>query len=224
MDVRAEPTPPPGRYDVVVPVKRLDRAKTRLAEVGDDLRRELVLAFLLDTLDAVTASARVARVAVVSDDPVVARAVGPVLEGRGLVVPDPAPTELNEALHRGLRALGAGDEGVLALCADLPAVTSDAVTGLLAVAPRTRAGFVADRTGAGTTAYVVADRSWFAPRFGPGSRDAHLHHGAVELSTAVSPLLRCDVDTPDDLVLLRDVVVGRTRDLLSREGNSPLLG
>jgi 2-phospho-L-lactate guanylyltransferase len=223
MSTAPESAPPVWPYDVVVPVKHLDRAKTRLAEVGDGLRRELVLAFLLDTVDAVAASPLVARIVVVSDDPVVAREVDSAFGGRVAVVSDPTPTGLNPALRRGVASLGSGDGGVLALCADLPAVTGDVVTQLLEVAPQWGAGFVADREGAGTTAYVVADRSQFAPRFGPGSRAAHLHQGAVDLTERVSPLLRCDVDTPGDLVRLRGELAPRTRAVLAAHGNGPVL-
>lgn len=223
MSLAPEPAPPSRRYDVVVPVKRLDHAKSRLADVGDDLRRDLVLAFLLDTVDAVAGSALVARIVVVSDDPLVAREVGGAFAGRAVVVSDPPPTGLNRALHRGVTALGPGDEGVLGLCADLPAVTTAAITHLLRLAPRTGAGFVADRAGTGTTAYLVADRAQFSPRFGHGSRAAHEARGAVDLTTQVSPLLRCDVDTRADLLLLREVLAPRTRDVVSRNENSPFL-
>jgi 2-phospho-L-lactate/phosphoenolpyruvate guanylyltransferase len=223
MSVPPEPAPPSRRYDVIVPVKRLDHAKTRLAEVGDEMRRDLVLAFLLDTVDAVAGSVLVSRIVVVSDDPVVAREVGAAFEGRAVVVSDPSPTGLNHALHRGVSALGARDEGVLGLCADLPALTSPAVTQLLRVAPRTGSGFVADRAGTGTTAYLAANRSQFAPQFGHGSRAAHQARGAADLTSQVSPLLRCDVDTRADLTALRDVLAPRTRDVVSRNENSPLL-
>ena len=39
----------------------------------------------------------------------------------------------------------------------------------------------------------------FAPRFGAGSRDAHVSEGAHELVEIDVPTLRRDVDTPDDL-------------------------
>jgi len=53
--VTVEPSSRPGplaRYGVVVPVKRLAAAKSRLASLGDDVRRELVGAFVTDTVSA----------------------------------------------------------------------------------------------------------------------------------------------------------------------------
>jgi 2-phospho-L-lactate guanylyltransferase len=223
MSVPPTSAPPPRPYAVIIPVKHLDRAKSRLAEVGDELRRELVLAFLLDTVDAVVGSPLVARTVIVSDDLGVHREIAAAFPGRAEVVEDPDPTGLNPALHRGVSALGTGEEGVLGLCADLPALTSAAVTHLLRIAPRGGAAFVADRVGTGTTAYLVADRTQFAPQFGHGSRAAHEARGALDLTGQVSPVLRCDVDTRADLVVLQDVLAPRTRGVVSRHQNSPLL-
>jgi len=217
-------------YDVVVPVKRLDVAKSRLVDLGDDLRRDLVVAFLLDTLDAVVASPAVARVAVVTDDPVVVSAVSDLgFLARGVaIVADTASGGLNPALHRGVAALRTrrppSPYGVLALCADLPGLTTTAVSDLLGMAPEGRAGFVADRAATGTTAYVTHDVRHFDPRFGPGSRAAHLAQGSKELSGVVGEAIRCDVDVREDLDHV-GVRAGRwTTQVLARHEYSPLLG
>jgi 2-phospho-L-lactate guanylyltransferase len=228
----------PG-WHVVVPVKPLDRAKSRLTGLGDDVRRDLALAFLLDVLDAVRGAPDVLGIAVVTSDDGVAGRVRADLGARVQVVPDAEPMELNHALHRGAAALasangagpraGAGaapDAAVLALCADLPALTTVAVAELLAAAPRSGAGFVADHTGAGTTAYL-AGPAHFDPRFGVGSRAAHAEQGATDLTAFARPGLRADVDTPEDLwAMLDGSDVGRptlelgpaTRDVVRRHG------
>ncbi len=94
----------PG-WHVVIPVKPLDRAKSRLAGLGDDVRRDLALAFLLDVLDAVRGAPDVLGIAVVTSDDGVAGRVQDDLGARVLVVPDAEPMELNHALHRGAVAL-----------------------------------------------------------------------------------------------------------------------
>ena len=48
-------------WGVVVPVKRLALAKTRLASYRDDLRQALALAFAADVVDAALGCALVAR-------------------------------------------------------------------------------------------------------------------------------------------------------------------
>ncbi|QIK67011.1 2-phospho-L-lactate guanylyltransferase [Nocardioides sp. HDW12B] len=213
----------PDGVDVVIPVKPLDRAKSRLAVLGDDVRRDLALAFVRDVLTAVRGAAGLREVVVVTADEQVAALVRSELGGRARLVADTEPRELNRALHRGvddLRATrpDADRTAVLALCADLPALTSRALGDLLAVAPRSGAGFVADRTGTGTTAYL-APPALFDPRFGPGSRDAHAR-AAVDLTARVPAELRADVDSPADLAPLvaHPHLGGATRAALARHG------
>ena len=62
------------------------------------------------------------------------------------------------------------------------------------------AWFVADHLGTGTTMYA-APAGLFDPRFGLGSRAAHLAAGAREVLADVERLRR-DVDTLDDLAAL----------------------
>ncbi len=57
--------------------------------------------------------------------------------------------------------------------------------------------FVADAAGTGTTMYAAPHDS-FDPRFGPGSRAAHLEAGAVAVEGDLASL-RQDVDDLDDL-------------------------
>ena len=57
--------------------------------------------------------------------------------------------------------------------------------------------FVADAAGIGTTLYT-APYARFDPRFGPGSRLAHLGTGAREIEGPLASLRR-DVDDVDDL-------------------------
>src|SRR4051794_26682430 len=46
------PVVPPSRWGIVVPVKRLTIAKTRLQSYGDAVRQDLALAFALDVVAA----------------------------------------------------------------------------------------------------------------------------------------------------------------------------
>ncbi len=72
-------------WTVLLPVKVLARAKSRLAVLAGDRRRELALALAADTVAAVLACPAVARVIVVTSDPV----AGPLLAALGaVVVPD----------------------------------------------------------------------------------------------------------------------------------------
>jgi 2-phospho-L-lactate guanylyltransferase len=180
-------------WGVVVPVKRLDLAKTRLAAYGDSGRRSLALAF---AADVVVTALQVADVLVVTDDEEAAA----LLTSLGAqVVRDDPDAGLNPALEHGAEVLRTADSsmGVATLSADLPALTpSELRAALSAVGPEQRA-FVADVDGTGTTLLAAGPGAALLPAFGAGSRAGHLTSGAVELQGG--PGLRRDVDTPEDL-------------------------
>lgn len=180
-------------WGVVIPVKRLALAKTRLSAYGEAQRQALALAF---AADVVLAAAVVGRVLVVTDD----ERAGPVLAALGAwVVPDDPDAGLNPALEHGADLLRGEDpgRGVAALSADLPALRApDLAAVLRRVGPGQR-GFVADRAGTGTTLLAAGPGAPLGAVYGPGSYGAHLTSGAQALIAAES--VRLDVDTPRDL-------------------------
>jgi 2-phospho-L-lactate guanylyltransferase len=186
-------------WSVLVPVKVLDRAKSRLAGLAGRRRGELALALACDTVSAVLGCAEAARVIVITDDQVAARA----LAGLGaLVLPDEPRDGLNPALRFGA-GYAAGrwpGSGTAALSADLPALRPAEIGRALAAAAAWPSAFVADAAGDGTTLYAVAAGAAFCPAFGLGSRARHAAGGAAELDLADIPGLRRDVDTPADLI------------------------
>ncbi len=193
------------RFAVVVPVKPVARAKSRLASLGDAARRELVAAFAADTVAAALQCPAVGLVLVVTDEVPLARA----FDDLGvLTVPDSG--ELNETLAQGAaEALRRAPHlRPVALCADLPALRTEDLDAALAAAPDDVPSFVADAAGIGTTLYTAPDLARFVPRFGPASRAAHLAAGAVELPAGTAGSLRHDVDTPEDLEAARALGLG----------------
>ena len=78
------------RWVLVVPVKRLATAKTRLLGVDDALRQELALAFALDTVAAALSADEVAAVLAVTDDPRAAAALGAAGVASSRTSPTPA--------------------------------------------------------------------------------------------------------------------------------------
>ena len=193
---------PTASWGLVVPVKRLALAKTRLSSYGDVTREELALAFAVDVVTAALAALSVAEVVVVSDDP---RARAALADTGARVVRDEPDAGLNPALEHGAAQLAAG-LGVATLSADLPALRPEDLDAALAAVPTGERGFVADVGGTGTTLLAAAAGTALAPAYGPGSRDVHLRSGAVELPGA--PGLRLDVDTPDDLAAALRLGVG----------------
>lgn len=196
--------PTDGRFGVVVPVKRLAVAKSRLDVLGDAARRELVAAFAADTVAAALDCPTVGAVMVVTDE------LGLALSLRDLgaaVIPDGQPGDLNASLQQGAAELARTHPELrpVALCGDLPALVADDLDAALRAAPADGAAFVPDAAGVGTTLYTASSAD-FVPRFGQGSREAHLAAGAAELPAA--PSVRRDVDTPDDLADALSLGVG----------------
>jgi len=192
------------RWVVVVPVKRLIHAKSRLG--AGTRRRELALAFLRDTVAAALACDTVGAVGVVTGDPDVAT----TLAGDGAIPIDDAPEAgINPALRHAASLLAESHRGfaVAALAGDLPALRTGELADALAEASGHRRAFVCDTSGTGTTLVTAGPGSTLDPRFGPRSRAAHRASGAVELDGGW-PSLRRDVDTVVDLADARRLGVG----------------
>lgn len=208
----------------VIAVKRLDRAKSRLAgelPIGD--RTRLVLAMLDDTLRAAGAVPNLHSLTVVTPDP----AVAATARRRGASVhPEPAGTgdPLNTALADAATALRRrhGPTALLALQADLPALRTAELAQALAAAPNGRRSIVVDHLRAGTSALLLRDgEAALAPMFGPDSARRHLDSGAIELD-GDWPGLRLDVDTAADLTAALRLGAGpATRALLTEIGWTP---
>jgi len=184
-------------WAVVVPVKRLELAKTRLS-VDRELRRELALAMATDTVLACRGTTGVVEVVVVTDDEI----AGAAMRSLGAtVVPDEPDAGLNPALSHGVRLARSRhtEAAVVLLSSDLPALTPQALAPLLQRSGSVDAGCVADAAGTGTTALTLGPSSSLLPSFGAGSWRRHVDAGAVDLTTYADPQLRRDVDTTADL-------------------------
>ncbi len=169
--------------DLVVPVKPLLKAKSRLRGAADGgigeprAHARLAMALARDTIDAVRAAPAVRHLLVISSDPVVAAELGVF----GVdVMPDGPVPGLNRAYERGAALLRSRDPAtaVGALQADLPALRpdelDDAIASALALfAAGARRAFVADAEGTGTTFLLAAPGTALDPRFGADS--AHRH-------------------------------------------------
>jgi 2-phospho-L-lactate guanylyltransferase len=236
-------------WSLVIPVKVLARAKSRLTGLAAERRAQLALAMAADTVAAALAVPAVATVIVVTDDEVVGAELGAL---GAVVVADRSAGGLNPALVLGAaysderwpgrgRAAMAGDLPALrpaelaAVLADPaladpalpspglsdPALPTPALASPAAGTALTGAAFVPDAAGTGTTLYATAPGVPFRPGFGPGSRDRHLAAGAVELALAGLRGLRQDVDTPADLQRAAALGVGpRTSAVLAQPPGS----
>jgi len=176
------------QWTVLVPVKALPAAKSRLADFSADAEAHarLVEAIRVDTLAAARAAAGVARIVRIGDSVDVDH---DVLQRR---------PGLNRALLEGARYARERwpQDGVAALVGDLPALTPSELAGALAAAAEHDTAFVADSVGTGTTLLTARPAARFEPRFGP---DSALRHAVDAAPLPAGPGLRQDVDTADDL-------------------------
>ena len=191
-------TSSPLTWSIVIPVKVLARAKTRMSGLDDSDREALALAMAADTVAAAVGCPPVGGVLVVSDDPMV-RAQASAMGAE--VTADPSTVGLNGALVAGaeLAARRWPGSGLAALTADLPALTSGALEAALTAASAVGQAFVADAAGSGTTLYAASPGARFSPRFGQRSSDRHRQAGAAEIDLPGLDGLKRDVDTLADL-------------------------
>ena len=197
-----------GDVSLIIAVKRLAAAKTRLAPVFSARTREsLVLAMLVDTLTAATRVASLRSVTVITPDDAAAAAAADLGAD---VLSDPTPRDhpdpLNNAIVAAERVVVESVPNIVVLQGDLPALQTQELAEAIAAARHYRRSFVADRLGTGTAA-LCAFGSALDPQFGPDSAARHRRSGAIEL-TGAWPGLRCDIDTPDDLAVARRLGVG----------------
>ncbi|WAZ24334.1 2-phospho-L-lactate guanylyltransferase [Streptomyces cinnabarinus] len=187
------------QWTLVIPLKPLARAKSRLSDTAaDGLRPALALAFAQDTVAAALASAAVRDVAVVTDDDLAARELA-ALGAR--IVPDEPGDGLNAALAHGAAIVRRSrpESAVAALNADLPALRPLELARVLDSAAQFPRAFLPDAAAIGTTLLTAAPGRELHPEFGPDSRTRHRASGAAELPHTDVDSVRQDVDTGNDL-------------------------
>ncbi|PWI15223.1 2-phospho-L-lactate guanylyltransferase [Streptomyces sp. Act143] len=187
------------QWTLVIPLKPLERAKSRLSDTAaDGLRPGLALAFAQDTVAAALACPVVGDVAVVTDDALAGRELA-ALGAR--IVPDEPRGGLNAALAYGAGAVRAArpESALAALNADLPALRPLELARVLDAAAEFPRAFLPDAAEIGTTLLAVRAGQELRPAFGTDSRARHRASGAAELELAGVDSVRQDVDTGDDL-------------------------
>jgi 2-phospho-L-lactate guanylyltransferase len=188
----------------ILPVKRFDAAKRRLATGLDDERRAALAAAMLgDVLEAIAAARTIERTIVVSGDPLaqeLAAAAG------AEVVPDPGDEGHVQAAVAGIaRAEVEGAGLVVLLPGDCPLLEPRELDRLLTGVPDRYVAIVPDRHGEGTNALVLSPPTAIEPAFGEGSRARHVaaaKEAGIPHAVEELPSLALDLDTPADLVAL----------------------
>ena len=238
------------RTVAVLPVKRFPIAKQRLGEsVADSLRADLARAMVGDVLSALRDCPAIEATIVVTREPTVAAAARYI---GAIVVEDSTEDSQSAAASLGLaRAIQEGFERALCVPGDCPTLDPKELTDLLGVgttdgedatrsqAQHTPVGdaigpevvIVPDRHGKGTNGLLLTPPHAISPSFGPDSRVRHerlADEAGAERRIERPASLLLDIDTGEDLAVLRERLAGetvrapRTRAVLARSTEQEL--
>jgi 2-phospho-L-lactate guanylyltransferase len=192
----------------ILPIKTFADAKQRLATGVDPApRRALVEAMFCDVLVALRRCTAVDQTLVVSADHGAQRIAG----GYGAAILDDEEVGHSQAAAVGIRrALEQEYERVLLVPGDCPTLDPAQVDELIG-RPATEHSVlvIPDRHGTGTNGLLLTPPDPLVPSFGPGSRDRHVasaHAAGMTAEVAEVPSLALDVDTPEDLSALEEVL------------------
>jgi 2-phospho-L-lactate/phosphoenolpyruvate guanylyltransferase len=199
----------------VLPVKRFDAAKQRMAAgIEGERRRQLVAAMVADVLEAIGEARAIDRVIVVSGEPLAQELAA---EAGAEVVPDPEDAGHIEAVLAGIaRAEVEGAERVVLLAGDCPLLDPRELDRLLTGVPERYVGVVPDRHGTGTNALLLSPPGAITPAFGEGSCARHVEaarRAGVPYGLEELPSIELDLDTPADVIAL-------TRELEKQRGRA----
>lgn len=212
----------------LVPVKDLQQAKQRLADIlAPGERRDLFRAMLEDVLSVLTSCRTLAGVVLVTRD-AEARALAARYGAR--VLEEERNRGHTAASSFGARRLAEeGMPGMVQLPADIPLVTVEDIDALLrAHGPAPAVTIAPSRDELGSNAVVCSPPDALPFRFGDGSYFPHLDRArslGIEPAVVHRPGLALDVDTPEDLLAFL-ATPSRTRayEFLVRSGIAERVG
>jgi 2-phospho-L-lactate/phosphoenolpyruvate guanylyltransferase len=188
--------------DVLIPLKRLDAAKSRLRSALSGAERRRLMAAMLERVVRTAVAADVGRVVLASSDPDAPRLAADL----GIAVVSDAGLAWNAGLAHVRTALVSPSAAVLYLAGDLPLLEADDVAAMVAAGDDATAVIGRAHDG-GTNALWVAPAGALEPAF--GTRGSAGVHAARAVAAGLRPVtldrpgLAHDVDTAADLALAR---------------------
>ena len=188
--------------DVLIPLKRLDAAKTRLAPALTNDERGRLMAGMLAGVARAAVRTGAGRVALASSDP-----LAPDLARRlGVECVSDGGLPWNEGLVHARSLLARPADAVLYLAGDLPLIEAADVAALVEAGAE-RTAVIGRAHDGGTNALWVCPAGAFAPAFGAaGSAAVHTRRARAPGLAVVMldrPGLARAVDTPADLAAAR---------------------
>lgn len=187
---------------VIIPVKPLNRAKSRLADVlTSGQRQQLAETMFRHVLSVVTSTPQVIGTLVISRD---SKALSIARDYNARTVQESGQPELNSALTRATQVVASwGCEAVLVLPADLPLISSEDVTHIVALGQYDPSMVIAtDQHQNGTNALFMRPAGLITYSFGENSFTRHTdmaREKGIEPKIYHSDRLALDIDYPADL-------------------------
>lgn len=206
----------------IVPIKPLNRSKSRLSPVLSDKQREELSRKMLErTLTTLKGVDGIAGILVISRDNAALRLAR---KFKVQTVQESGTPELNDALTRATQAVMAWNaSSVLIMPCDIPLMTVRDIEAMLELADQPEVVVIAsDRRDDGTNALLVRPPGLIEYRFGERSFQQHMAEAleaGVALHVYESPDLALDVDIPADLELYRAILNQRKLNELSWLGS-----
>jgi len=194
----------------IVPVKPLNRSKSRLAPVLDGKQREALSRQMLEqTLRTLSQVVGISGILVISRDHA---ALSLARQFDVQTVQESGTPELNDALGRATQLVTTwGAQGVLVVASDMPLMSAKDIEGMMALADQPRIVVVAsDRHGEGTNALLLQPPGLISYSYGTNSFRRHIaqaKEAGIPVRVYGSPTVALDVDVPDDLRMYQDMVV-----------------
>lgn len=188
---------------VVIPVKPLRLAKSRLAKVlSPEQRQRFAEAMFKHVLGVARSVPQITGTLVISRDN---RALAVAREFGAKTIQETGTPELNNALMRATRVVaGWRSDGILILPADLPLVQPEDVSGMLKMGGYNEPSVViaTDRNRDGTNAMLLRPPGIIRYAYGPGSFQRHsmlAREAGAEVYEYESERLMQDIDLPEDV-------------------------
>jgi len=185
---------------VIVPVKKLEEAKSRLSPLLlNDERKEFCLKMLEDVLTTVKTTRHIDQTVVVSKDEEAFHAAksfdaAPLTEGQ---------PGLNQAVSKAISwCIQRGATSTLVLPADIPLVTPMDLNRILSLGEKAAVVISPSRSGSGTNALLLTPPNVIPTFYGQHSFQRHIEEAstrAIRFRTLRSPRIALDIDTVEDL-------------------------
>jgi len=200
---------------VIIPVKRLNNAKSRLSPLlTDDERKQFCLKMLEDVLKTVKSTKGVDQTVVVSNDPEVSH----VAKNFDVAYLRERKTGLNEAVSEAVDwCVERRATSVLVLPADIPLVTPADLNRMLDLREKASMVISPSRSGKGTNALLLTPPDACPTFYGPCSFQRHLEEASkrgISFQMFRSQRIVLDIDTVEDL---KDFIITNGKETSAHE-------